>query len=72
MKHHGLATDSLKPSFYKPVMLHDVPCYMPYMNCKTFIHRFDSDRRLQSFQEFRDNLFKDEVVRLNMVWVEHF
>jgi hypothetical protein len=26
-------------------------------NCKTFIHRFDSDRRLQSFQQFTGSKF---------------
>src|SRR5262245_58286570 len=28
-------------------------CYGAMVNCKTFIHRFDSDRRLHSFQSLR-------------------
>jgi hypothetical protein len=40
---------------------------MPEMNCKTFIHRFDSDRRLHFFQQLRDStpsLQKVTVVKM--------
>jgi hypothetical protein len=34
--------------------------------CKTFIHRFDSDRRLQPTQQVRDTQFTEKIAVIRM------
>src|SRR5262245_30480380 len=41
-----------KPCFNNAIAIYSNGCKMTQMNCKTFIHRFDSDRRLQFLLQF--------------------
>ena len=70
MEHHGLATPSHKALFYKPMVLQDIPYYMPNMNCKTFIRRFDSDRRLLRINKLRAACWLPVVVCITNVSVQ--
>jgi len=45
---------ALKEDQYGPMRLHATRRQMP-SNCETFIHRFDSDRRLQILQQLTDS-----------------